>query len=153
MFFKEKEVMKKGLWKIIFAILFLLPVCAKAEITDVNIIPSIPTQIDPITILVSGVEGYGAVQITDTDFIVNGNMLSLDIYLNVGHYTVVTPWSHSEGIGLLPTEVYDLNVRTLRQSVVTSTYSTSFEVVPEPATFVFLAAGLPAFRVFTRKKK
>jgi hypothetical protein len=34
MFFKEKEVMKTRLWKIIFAILSLLPVCASATTID-----------------------------------------------------------------------------------------------------------------------
>jgi hypothetical protein len=137
----------------LYAILVLLPVCANATITNVSISPAMPTLIDPITILISGIEGSGMVQIADTNFIVNGNILSLDVYLNVGHLDMMTPWTHSEEIGLLPFGVYDLNVRTLRQSVVNSTYSTSFEVVPEPATFVFLVIGLPIFRGFLRKKK
>ncbi|MGB8226316.1 MAG: PEP-CTERM sorting domain-containing protein [Sedimentisphaerales bacterium] len=137
--------MKKLLW-MIFAIL-LLPVCADATITDVNIIPSTPTLLDPITILVSGREGCGPVQIINTDFLVNDNTLLLDISLRVGFLTVVTPWSHSEEIGTLSQGLYNINVRTLQEGIITSTYSTSFEVTPEPATStLLLTAGVFLFR-------
>jgi hypothetical protein len=145
--------MKTRLLKIIFAVLFLCPVCADATITRVSISPDEPTLIDPITILVSGTEGSPA-QITNTDFLVNDNSLLLDIYLDLGIIPVVTSWTHSEPIGTLPGGVYNLTVQTLFPLLppLNDNYSMSFEVVPEPGTLGFLAAGLLVFRVFLKRK-
>lgn len=124
-------------------------VCVKdstASITDVNIEPNLPTPLDAISIVTFGREANGPVFVTDTDFRRDGVLLELDISLDVGFLPAETPWSHSELIGTLPSGLYDLTVRTLEQSVVTDTYSTSFEVVPEPITFLFLAIGILGIR-------
>jgi len=127
---------------------------AHATITDVNILPTIPALTDPITIIVSGVEGSPA-QITNTDFWVNDNSLSLDIYLDIGIIPVVTPWTHSEYIGTLPAGVYDLSVQTFVPMLpsLNDDYFRSFEVVPEPSTLTILGFALMISRVFTKRKK
>lgn len=144
--------MKKRLAKIIFATLVL---CyggwARATITDVSISPAVPTSLDPITILVSGVQGYPS-EIINTDFVVDGNSLSLDITLLLGITPVVTPWTHSEPIGTLTTGTYNLTVRLLDYyGTPQNTYIIDFEVIPEPGTFAILVLALPIFRVFTKK--
>ncbi len=139
----------------IFAVLLIF-VCQaplNGSITNVSVSPPTPTLIDPITLSISGVEPYGAVEITNTDFSINGYVLQLDITLNVGHFSVVTPWSHSEPIGALPSGFYDLTVKTIQQDVVTDVYSTSFEVVPEPSTIALLGLGLPFLRVFSARRR
>ncbi len=146
--------------KIIFTMLGVL-LCyiglAQATITNVQITPEEPTPLDPITILVSGGEGRGPVQITSTnfDFDVISNSLTLDISLGVGPYTVVTPWSHSEAIGTLPQGSYDFTVRTFDyyHGTLLGTYPTVyFTVVPEPSTLAIFGVALPIFRYFTRRK-
>jgi len=136
-------------------IMFLAVTCgAHATITDVNILPSIPAVTDPITILVSGIEG-SRVQITTTDFSVNDYSLVLDIYLDIGVNPVVLPWTHSEDIGILPAGIYNLDVYTFFPLLppLNDNYSTSFEVVPEPGTLILLATGISIFRAFSRGKR
>ncbi len=141
--------------KIVKAIVFIVAVTsasANATITNVLIVPSLPTPLEVIFIDISGAESSGGVTITDSVFLVDGTFLQLDLSLFVGILNVITPWSHTEDVGTLPEGLYDLTVRTLEYSVVTDTYSMSFEVVPEPATFVLFGLGLPVLRVFSRRK-
>jgi hypothetical protein len=114
---------------------------SSASITDVNILPSLPTQLDAISIVTFGIEGWGAVFVTDSAFSSEDSSLNLDIYLDVGFAAVITPWSHIENIGTLPIGFYGLTVRTWEESIETDIYSTSFEVVPEPVTILLLATG------------
>jgi hypothetical protein len=128
----------------------LLVNSAEATITDVHILPEEPTIYDVITIVTSGVEGSGAVLIDSSNFDRVGTSLQLDIFLDVGVFQVITPWSHSEDIGTLPVGLYELTVQTLEQGVVTDTYSTSFEVVPEPTTILLLGLGVIGIRISKR---
>jgi len=142
--------------KIAKTITLVMIVCfstsANGAISDVSIVPSLPTSLDVICIDVSGVESTGAVFVTDTDLRKDGTLLELDIFLDVGVFQVVTPWSHSENIGTLSAGLYDLTVRTLEDSLVTDTYSTSFGVVPEPATILLLGIGAISIRRANRAK-
>lgn len=124
---------------------------AQAVITDVSILPEEPTAIDPITIITSGVEGSGGVVITNSNFLIDGTSLELDIFLDVGVFTVITPWSHPEDIGTLLMGTYDLTVNTIveLQPVLNDTYFISFEVVPEPTTAFLFGSGV----VFILRKK
>jgi hypothetical protein len=134
----------------LYAILAFLPVCANATINDVSISPTTPTSLDSITILVSGEEGTYPAEITNTDFFVNGNSLTLDIYLYIGPFDAVSFWSCTEIIGTLPADTYNLTVWRFLPSYyppsTISSYSTSFEVVPEPATLLLMVSGLLLLR-------
>lgn len=130
-------------------VLLMGVVCpVQASITDVTIQPEIPTFNDDISLLISGVQGSGGVQITDSTFIINGTDLELNIDLLVGSFTVITPWSHTENIGVFPIGTYDLTVNMLvdLQPSLNDTFTTSFEVVPEPTTFLIISAGILCLR-------
>jgi hypothetical protein len=66
------------------AIVFFISTIVNADITYVNIVPIIPTNVDQISIITYGIEGSGGVDITSTDFIQNGFLLELNIYLDLG---------------------------------------------------------------------
>ena len=136
---------------VICGVIFFGQVCVYGKITDVVISPESPTDLDPITITTFGVESSGAVTVSDFDYLIDGNMLELDIYINVGSYQVITPWSYSEDIGTLPVDIYDLTVNVINEyePSLNDTFSTSFEVVPEPASLLFLAIGMA---IVQRKK-
>ncbi len=137
------------------AILFMLVALsgvagmAMAAITDVSIQPATPTFNDDISVLVSGVES-GSMGIVDSSLTMNDMSLELDIYIEQGVLPVVTPWTHSENIGMLPIGTYDLMVNTIYAPDVTDTFTTSFEVVPEPTTLLLFLAGIPLLK--KRKK-
>jgi hypothetical protein len=139
---------------IILVILLILASQASAEtgITNVSISPASPGVTDQISILVSGLEGSGGVLITDTDFSVIGNTLSLDIYLYLGPSDVGTPWSYTETVGTLSEGTYNLTVQRFLPSYypppIVDSYSMSFGVTPEPATIVLLGVGA----ILARKK-
>jgi len=146
----EGTLVAKIIKMIIISALFISAQAA-ASIIDVNIVPILPTTVDQISIQTYGRESKGPVYITSTDFYHNGTLLELDIYLDVGFLNVVTPWQHFEDIGTLPKGTYDLTVRTYQESVVTDTYPTSFEVVPEPTIVSLICLGIPFLRVLTKR--
>ena len=114
----------------------------KATITDVEINPDEPTMEDIITIVTYGEEGSGPVEVADSDFTITETEIALDIYLNLGFLTVMTPWSYSEDIGILPAGTYDLTVQTFADFGDIDIYFTTFQVVPEPATILLLGLGV-----------
>ncbi|MCK4958648.1 MAG: PEP-CTERM sorting domain-containing protein [Planctomycetes bacterium] len=124
-----------------------------AIITDVYVTPTDPMAWDDITIVTSGGEPDYPVEVLSSEFRINGNQLELDLDLSVGLSPAGTPWSYSEGIGTLAPGVYDLTVTSYYNKISydPSSYSYSFEVVPEPVTAVLLGAGLLGVRLFRRK--
>ncbi|MBN2019477.1 MAG: PEP-CTERM sorting domain-containing protein, partial [Sedimentisphaerales bacterium] len=118
---------------------------AEAIILDVNVFPEQPTINDEIAIITSGITSLGGIQIEGSDFEMQGNSLLLDIFIRTGAATVEIPYLYSENIGTLPAGLYDLTVRNFETSLYdithTYTYSTTFEVVPEPSTLVLLSFG------------
>ena len=122
-----------------------------ANIDDVYIDPSEPAFNNPITIHSNGRGNTGPVTIDNTYFYIDGNNLQLDIYISLGPFLAVTPWSHAEDIGTLPIGAYDLTVRAFVDSNMTDNYAVSFEVIPEPATFILLAAGVVGVRIRRQK--
>jgi len=122
----------------------------QASITDVVIQPATPTLNDDISLLIDGVES-GGVAIVGYSFTIDGASIELDIDFQETVLTVVTPWSHSENIGLLPIGTYDITVNALFNfnPSLNDTYLTSFEVVPEPTTLALLGLG----GLFSRRRK
>ncbi len=143
--------MKTRLLLMIGLCLAMSTMTAQAGITDVFIFPEEPIVINPITIFVSGVESGGGVTIDNSDFQIDGTSLTLDIYIDIGLLTVVTPWSHSEDIGLLGAGIYELTANTFFEQVpfFNDSYYTTFEVTPEPSTLILFALG----GLMVRKRK
>jgi len=103
---------------------------AKAQwviIEDVYIEPNQPMNTDPITVVVYGEALTSPTTVIGSDFYRDGTLLGLYIHLELGVILWPCNWSHSEVIGKLPADSYDLLVNPL--------YSTSFTVVPNPADF------------------
>jgi len=141
-------MMRKAILWLVLLEVSIIAAPSGAEITDVFIFPEEPMVIDPITIFVSGVESGGPVTIDNSDFQIDGTSLTLDIYMDIGLLTVVTPWSHSEDIGLLGAGIYELTANTIFEQVplFNDSYYTTFEVTPEPTTLLLLGFGAVVFR-------
>ena len=121
----------------------------QASITDVTIQPPAPTEADNISLDISGIEGSGGVTITDTEFTLNDYSINLDLSINSGYLTVMTPWNYTYDIGLLSRGTYDITVNTIvtnGNQIFNDTLATSFEVVPEPSTILLLGLGGLIFR-------
>ena len=147
---KKSNIYKLG---IIFVVILIMGTdSVKATITDVSILPEEPTIIDLITIATFGIEGSGPVTINDSDFSASDTTLELDIFITVGHFAVITPWLHSEDIGFLPVGTYDLTVSTFDKFDPTfnDTFSTTFEVIPEPTSILLFATGMMGIRLLNR---
>ena len=129
-------------------VLILVSPLVSAEITDVFIFPQEPIEIDPITISVFGEEPFN-ISIADSIFTVDETFLNMDIYLDPGNLPVVTPWAHTEDIGVLLAGTYDLTVNIINElePEFNDTYYTSFEVVPEPITALLFGAGIFWIRI------
>ena len=117
------------------------------RIDSVSITPPAPTDTTPITVDVDGTSGSGPVTVLGSDFSRNGNQLMMDIDLQIGPLTVVTPWTHQRDIGLLPPGTYDLTVTaTAQQGLDAGRGQVTFTVVPEPAALAPTALAVLALR-------
>ncbi len=104
---------------------------------SVVIKPETLTIYDSIEIISTGVRGSGPVTVENTFFQIDEAALTLDIFLNVGFLTVVSPWHYTENIGTLPAGVYDLTVTAYADYGPPETFFTSLNVVvPEPTITV-----------------
>ena len=142
--------MKKILILIISGVVFL-GYAAPADggvidITDVSLTPETPSISTPITINSSGVIPWDA-WLEETVLTIDGYNIELDHHFIITGFMSVTEWSLSDELGFLPAGTYELTLRAmgstgnLDYSEVYDTYSTSFEVIPEPATLALLCLG------------
>ena len=130
-----------------FIVLFLVVISfSNAGIISVSIVPAEPTINDSLTILTEGYELVGPIAINNSVLTIEDSSLALDLYLDLGVLQVETPWDHEESIGYLPWGTYDLTVNAIYAPDVTDTFTTSFEVVPEPTTLLLLLCGIPLLR-------
>ena len=100
---------------------------------DVSIDPPAPTIADPIVIHVSGQAPSGPVEELAAQFAKLDHELRLDLSMRLGFLTVITPWSWSEPIGMLPAGDYELVTSVdAGDPGYNPTARTKFTVVPEP---------------------
>jgi len=104
-----------------------------AGIDKVTIMPPIPSDIDPITVEVSGVMSSGPVTFLGSEFSRTGSDLRLDIFLEIGMLDVMTSWSHADSIGTLDAGTYDLAARAIFNKAIVGVGQVNFTVVPEPS--------------------
>ncbi len=131
--------------------------CNGVSIIDVNVIPQQPSTADAITFYISGWASQRPSQVdaNQDQFSQDGTSLELDLLVHVGYFTEISYWTYSKEIGTLPAETYQLTVRAFDSRFPTNdpyVYTKQFTVTPEPATIVFITAGLPVFRIFMRRK-
>ena len=125
------------------------------HIEDVDITPQVPTILDIINIDVLGGASGSDSQVEYSEFSQDGTSLQLDLFVGVGILTIPSTWTHLEQLGPFEADSYSLSVRAFeyQDGTLKDTYpTTSFEVVPEPATFVFFALGLLIARPLSRIK-
>jgi hypothetical protein len=108
-------------------------------IEGVGIVPQPPTISDSLTIFAYGEIGWLGIPVAFTHYSRSGTLQSLDIYFDFSgiHLPVVGSWGHSEPIGTLPTNTYNLTVRTYEffgepmLPVLADTHSIAYTVFPE----------------------
>lgn len=126
---------------------------SKADINDVYITPQVPYTTDNITIFISSIQSAGPVEINNSEFFIDSTSLELNLFLDVGLLQVATPWNYHEDIGTLPAGTYDLLVKTDQHAFSNpeDSYSISFEVIPEPTSFLLFISG--SLWIFRRSNK
>jgi hypothetical protein len=132
---------------------FVLPI--QAEITGVTIFPENPLETDLLSFDIFGEEATGSVMINDAVYSISENEITLDISLGVGFAFILTPWDYTYDVeSLLSAGNYDLTVNTIiaNYPLTNDTFTTSFEVVPEPATVLLLGLGLYGIRRIKKQK-
>lgn len=142
----EKGFLKTG-WVIVFLVMTSWGLGGSQDWDfKAILVPDNPTIYDSINITSSGIAGSGGVIVENTSFQIIGTDLTYEIFLKVGPLTVITPWSYTEDVGILPVGTYDLTVTAYYDYsgfTASEEYSTSFDVViPEPASIVLLGSGL-----------
>lgn len=124
-------------------------------ISDISIDPIQPTNIDLIGITTSGWVGYVFdVQFVDSESHISGNSINIDFYFydsNPGGIglPVAGGWDSTVNIGPLSPGIYGVSAKAWITEDLFPVYrladmdSTSFTVIPEPATlFLFGLSGL-----------
>jgi hypothetical protein len=132
---------------------FVLP--TQAEITVVTIFPENPLETDLLSFDIFGEEATGSVMINDAVYSISENEITLDISLGVGFAFILTPWDYTYDVeSLLSAGNYDLTVNTIiaNYPLTNDTFTTSFEVVPEPATVLLLGLGFYGIRRIKKQK-
>ncbi|MHC4115284.1 MAG: hypothetical protein ACYSSL_08200 [Planctomycetota bacterium] len=123
-------------------------------LTGVDVVPEQPLETDIITFDISGGASQSSSWVEYDEFFQNGTSLQLDLYVSMGQLDMISYWTHSREILPLPAETYTLEVRAFRyqSTILEDTYTVDFTVVPEPASFVLFAIGLPIVRSLSRRK-
>ena len=155
--FQGRLTMKKGGMLRVLIVVFLAhsvnSFCAAVTINNVQISPDNPSINDIITIETDGTIPGSGIALDESVFTQDEYALQLDLY-----YTdtfgpqVPHSWFHDEEIGILPQGSYDLSVQAYWRLTDTvdyflhDSYSTNFEVVPEPTSVLLLLVGVPVMR-------
>jgi len=139
--------------KVLFLIFFIIVLlCARkasatfATIDNVVVIPSQPSDIDVITLDISGTASRSGSWIESSLFQQEENQLTLDLTIDMGPFMTISYWSYSETIGTLVPGTYTTTVNLFYPYDPTGqelqdTYVTDFTVTPEPGTLVIFGLG------------
>jgi hypothetical protein len=120
-------MMKTKLWLVACAILLVMSVNASATMAPVARQPKVPALSNNILLLISGLEIYGPVAITDCRLKLSASSLELNISLDSDK---------------LPAEIYHLIVNTIDNicpNQYSNIFTTSLEVIPEPTALLILS--------------
>jgi hypothetical protein len=143
----SREFLKKACWCmwLLWLILGLAePASAWISLGYVGIMPPSPTILDSLTIDTAGSFPSTNYYIDHTVFSSNGTQQYLDMYFGATTIglPVIMPWSHSDPIGMLPANTYNLTARAYEGIVQFDSASCTYTVVtPEPSTFALLGIG------------
>lgn len=140
-----KRILK--IFVLVVAMCQLNAIRATGAIESVDIIPSLPTEIDEITFNISGWSPTSPSYVEYDQFFEDGSSLQLDLYVNRGFLTATSEWTYSKQISTLPANTYtlELNEYDYYDNSLDHTYIFEFTVVPEPTTLVFFSIGLCIF--------
>ena len=139
---------------IVFLVHSMNSFCAAVSINNVQISPDNPSIYDIITIETDGSIPGGGIALDESVFTQDEYALQLDLYyIDTFGPHIPQPWFHDEEIGVLPLGSYDLSVQVYWKSgtadyTLHDSYSTNFEVIPEPLTLSLLTLG----SLFIRKR-
>lgn len=136
-------------WRVLTAVLAVLFIAsfqahaAVVWISSVDVIPDQPLETDIITFNISGWAATNSSGVEYDLFSQDGTSLQLDLYVNMGYEAADTIWGYSKDISPLPADTYTLQVRAFDSyyGTLEDTSIVDFTVVPEPATFLFVALG------------
>lgn len=115
---------------------------AYIPITYFEVQPAQPASSESVTLIAMGEAGYNVNSVTSFPelIFVSPGVLEWNLYLELGHLTVITPWAESVELGPLPADDYVLTVRTWaveRLSPPVTEFGDeleiAFTVTPEPA--------------------
>jgi hypothetical protein len=172
-FERRKEVMKKRLWKIVLVVLLCCVGLTRATVVDITVatdklvyqlgeyvivsVTAYNPNPQPVTLNFSSTQATYLMDDTfdwtyGKPFLLWNTQRTINPYES---YTWIRPHGAEEmafyplGIGI-HTVVGQIWAGELGEN--NTTLPVQFEVIPEPATLVLLAVGLPVFRVFARRK-
>ena len=85
-----------------------------------------------------------------TEWTLNGNEVSVDVFVESGTFTALDGLTETVDLGVLPVGMYDFTVNTHAPTASCSVGTGSFEVVPEPSCAaigsVLFACAIPFLR-------
>ena len=127
-----------------------------AWFTDIVVTPVQPSDIDPVTLDISGGASSSPSYIVSSVLQQNHDHLILDLTVDMGILGALSWWAYSEQIGTFTPGDYVVTVnvfypRAFPGEELQDTQVIGFGVIPEPGTVVSFGLGVPFLRVLLRR--